>query len=120
MLISECYELFGGSYEEAKNRLFKDELIKKFLIKFKSEASYKNIQEALEAGDYETAFRASHSLKGVAANLSLLRLRESASDLTELLRNSSAKTIDRELCDKLFAAVSKAYYEVIEAIVRLE
>ncbi|MGN0355576.1 MAG: hypothetical protein ACI4EI_10940 [Muricoprocola sp.] len=40
MSLEECYALFGGNYEDAKNRLRSDALIQRFAVKFLSDTSY--------------------------------------------------------------------------------
>ena len=120
MLLKECYDAFGGSYEDVKERIPKDEIIKKFAIKFLSEPSFDNLCQALEGEDYKEAFRAAHSLKGICANLGFQRLEESSSALTELLRGSEEKQVDKEECKEYFERVSKDYKVVVEALKNLE
>lgn len=120
MLLKECYDAFGGSYESIKERISKDEIIKKFVIKFLSESSFEYLCKELEEKNYEEAFRAAHSLKGVCASLSFQRLLTSVSSLTELLRNSEQKEINEEECEKQLELVRKDYNEVIEAIRNLK
>ena len=86
MTIEECYRRLGGDYAQVLLRLPSANLVKKFIAKFLDDCSFAELCRSMELGDRETAFRASHSLKGVCANLGLEQLRFSASDLTELLR----------------------------------
>ena len=116
--IAECYEELGGSYEEALGRLMKDSLIEKFIRKFPADDSYAQLQANLEEGNLEEAFRAVHTLKGVAYNLAFTRLGDAASDLTELLRpgneGGGADTIAA-----LNQAITEAYQTTIAAIEKL-
>ncbi len=64
----------------------KEELLFKFLKKFTADESYKKLISDMEAKSFESAFSQAHTLKGVAANLGLGHLTESASALTEKLR----------------------------------
>ncbi len=120
MLLKECYDTFGGSYESVRQRISKDEVIKKFVIKFLAESSYDKLRQAIENEDYVGAFNAAHALKGVSQNLSFERLGKSSSDITEYLRNSNEKRIDRQKCDELFSHVSEDYRAVTEAIRQLD
>ena len=79
MLLKECYDTFGGSYESVRQRISKDEVIKKFVIKFLAESSYDKLRQAIENEDYVGAFNAAHALKGVSQNLSFERLGKSSS-----------------------------------------
>ena len=116
MLLKECYDAFGGSYESVKERISKDEIIEKFVKKFLTDQSYSNLCQAVEEENYEEAFKAAHSLKGVCANLGFVNLTASVSELTELLRNSSSKVIDKDECIALFKQVSEDYSQVKESI----
>lgn len=119
MNLEECYNAFGGSYTDIKKRLSNDALIQRLVIKFLDDTSYKKMNEALIAGDYEEAFRGAHTLKGVSQNLSFNRLGDSVSALTELLRGYDKGQIDEELCKSLWQQVSKDYSEVVDAVSRL-
>ena len=43
-------------------------LVRKFVLKYPNDPSFGQLKDALAAQDWETAFRASHTLKGVAQN----------------------------------------------------
>ena len=55
MLLKECYDSFGGSYETIMQRLPREETVKKFALKFLSDPSFGDLRKALECGDYERA-----------------------------------------------------------------
>ena len=114
MTIQECYQQFGGDFDEVKKRLPSESLIKKFIAKFLDDRSFPDLQTALEEGSRESAFRAAHTLKGVCGNLSLSKLMNSASKLTELLR-SETEAIP-EGADVLFEEVRNDYELTISAI----
>lgn len=116
MQLKECYELFGGNFEAVKNRIPKEEIIKKFLIKFLSEPSYDLLYNSLRENKYEDAFRAVHSLKGVSANLGFDRLEASTSELTEYLRGKDKQRIEKQQCNIYFNQITKDYNKVVESI----
>ena len=116
MLLKECYDAFGGSYESVRQRIPRDETIEKFVMKFLSEPSFNNLCKSFENEQYDEAFRAAHSLKGVSINLSFDRLFESASNMTEFLRDSESREIDKEEGKKLLECVTRDYNEVLEAV----
>lgn len=64
--------------------------------------------------DYETAFRAMHTLKGVAVNLGFTALYNVSNALTEKLRSQEYDNLDGLITD-----VKKQYDIVIEAIAAL-
>ena len=117
MTIEQCYAAIGGSYAEVSRRLPSRQLVEKFARKFPEDPSYAELIDAVVAGDRDTAFRAAHTLKGVAANLSFSRLCASAGQLTELLRH--ADTIPPEAAS-LLEAVTRDYEATVSAIRALD
>lgn len=89
MTTEQCYASFGGNYAETLSRLGKESLIKRILLKFPADNNFSLLCSSLAEGDTPTAFRAVHTLKGVALNLGLSSLAASSSELTELLRGGS-------------------------------
>ena len=115
MTVKECYDAFGGNYEEALTRLMKDERIAKYLGKFRDATDYAQFLEALDKEQYEDAFRYMHNLKGVSLNLSMTRLGKESSELCEAFRGGKP-TVD--ITDML-AAVKREYDTVIDAVSKL-
>ena len=69
MTLKECYDALGGNYEDTVRRLYNEKLVEKFLFKFEEDPSFENLKKALEEENLEAAFRAAHTLKGVAQNI---------------------------------------------------
>lgn len=74
MTLQEFYDRIGGDYKATISRLPSEALIKKFVLKYPGDPSFNQLKDALAAQDWELAFRASHTLKGVAQNLGMDRL----------------------------------------------
>ena len=89
MTVQECYEAFGGDYQEVVSRLRTDERIQRFLQKVVDDGSYQLLLDSIASGNVDEAFRAAHTLKGVCANLSITKFGQSSSALTEVLRDLS-------------------------------
>lgn len=111
MTIQECYAALEGDYQEVLGRLYSEELVKKFVGKFLADQSFQQLESSLTAEDHDAAFRAAHTLKGVAQNLSFTKLYCSSHEITEALR---AK--DHALAAQLFPAVSRDYEQTVAAI----
>ena len=86
MTLQECYLALDGDFEDVKHRLPTDRMVQKFVLKFLNDPSYQLLCDSMEAGNYTDAFRAAHTIKGVAQNLSFTALYQSASALSEALR----------------------------------
>ena len=115
MNVKECYDMMGADYAGTFGRLLKDERIKKYLDKFAAIDNYGSIKNELDAGNIEAAFRAAHSLKGVAANLGLTKVFEAAHPLCEELRPLVMPDHDisglleavKSGCDEAYALISQ-------------
>ena len=86
MTVKECYEAIGADYEEVLRRLANEERVKRFL------------------------------LKGICLNLSITRLAESSSALTESLRAGGWS----EEAGPLFERVKDDYGQTVQAIQMLK
>lgn len=114
MTIQECYQQLGGDYEDVKSRLPSEGIIKKFAAKFLDDKSFSELCSAMEENDRGNAFRASHTLKGVCANLGFTRLLQSSSGLTELLRGE--ETAMPSEAGAYFEEVKRDYEQTVDAI----
>lgn len=117
MSLQECYTAFGGNYKDVVARLFSEALVRKFVLKFLEDQSFSDLCSAMEAADYEKAFIAAHTLKGVCQNLSFTRLYQSSNQLTEELRSGSPDIVH---AGELLAAVSADYQITVDAIRQLQ
>ena len=112
MDLRECYAQLGGDYDAVMGRLRSEERVIRFVGLFRADESFSLLETAMAASDWPTAFRAAHTLKGVALNLAFTRLANSSSELTEALR-SGAPTQDP---GPLYEAVRADYQAVLTAI----
>lgn len=87
MTLEECYAALGGDYAEVMGRLRSEKLVQKFVLKFLNDPSYDLLQRSWAAQDYDEAFRAAHTIKGVCQNLGFTLLYRSSAALCEALRN---------------------------------
>ena len=115
MSLSEFYSSLGESLDEVLGRLGMESRIAKYLGLFANDPSFNELKEAFAKNDVKTAFRAAHTLKGVAANLGLNTLSSSSSELTEDLR-PLAFTANSQ---SLLANVERDYNAAIEGIKQL-
>lgn len=104
MTLEECYNESGADYADVLKRLGDAALVEHFALKFLSDASFEMLEKALTIGDGETAFRAAHTLKGIASNLGFTELYQADFELTEKLRDRETKG-----SEALFEKTKKAY-----------
>ncbi len=115
MNLKECYGLMNGDYDGVMSRLVKEERVKKFVLKFLDDTSYQLLCTSLQEHQYDEAFRAVHTIKGICQNLGFIQLYHSSNELTEKLRNQDYTNLD-DFVEK----VKRDYNEVVLAIRKLQ
>ena len=65
MSLEECYDALGGNYKAVLGRLSSERIVKKFVLKFLNDQSYVLLEQSMQDKNYEEAFRAAHTIKGV-------------------------------------------------------
>lgn len=108
----EFFEAAGVDYDAALSRFMGNEgLLTRFLKKFMDDPNFLNLQGAIDKGDVDAAFRAAHTLKGVAGNLSLSELYNHASKIADMLRGG-----DLEGAKAMMPEVQAAYRKITDAL----
>lgn len=111
MDLKELYDQIGGNYQETISRLPSEPMVKKFVLKYPADPTYAQLQAAIAQKDWETAFRAAHTLKGVAQNLGFDRLYTAVFALTEQLRGGKPMQNEQD-----WLAVQQAQKTVLDGI----
>lgn len=88
-----------------------EDLYERFLKKFLEDHSMEELNEKFRCGNLEEAFRAAHTLKGVAGNLSLTVLYEQSARIVEILRGGSAEGVA-----PMLEELNRCYETLCEAI----
>ena len=79
--LEELYRRLGGDCKSVLQRIPSEAMVCKFVHKYADDPTYSQLQAAVRAADWETAFRAAHTMKGLAQNLGFERLYRSAAAL---------------------------------------
>ncbi len=87
MTLQECYAALEGDYQGVLGRLTSERMVQKFVLKFLNDGSYDLLLRSMAEENWQEAFRAAHTIKGVCQNLDFTRLYRSSSQLSEALRN---------------------------------
>lgn len=111
MTLCECYTKMNGDYNAAVEQFQIESLIEKYMLKFPAEKTMGTLRQAVADGDIEASFNASHTLKGIAANLAFKNLFDATYALTEQLR-SRANPAD----PALYRKVEECYDLIIATI----
>ncbi len=114
MTVKEFYDSIGADYNEIMGRLGNEMIIERFVRKFEADKCFQALCEAMDAKDYEAAFRGAHTLKGVCQNLGFSNIYKPLSQLTDELRGGKSPEHPG-----LFDEVSEEYHKTIDAIKKL-
>lgn len=114
MTIRECYKLFDGDFEDVLSRLIDDARIEKFSLRFLDVTEYNELIEAMAKQDWNNAFLAAHTLKGVSLNLGFSRLAKIDAELTEVLRPRQVDDVAH--ANQLLEQVTVEYNKVCDAL----
>jgi len=87
-------------------------LYQKLLGRFVDGNLYEELEQTLQRGDHEESTRQAHSIKGVSANLSLVKIRTLSIELEQLLKDNA----DYSAC---LAALKEAFSGTLEKISEL-
>lgn len=109
------YKEIGLDIESARRRFLGNRaLFEKFLFRFPEDQNYAKIMEAVKANQIEDAFTAAHTLKGLCGNLSLSKLYEKVSEVTERFRAKQMPGREE------LAALETVYQETLELIASIK
>lgn len=111
MTLEEFFAVVGGNYKETIDRMMGEAMLRRFIMKFPTDPSFANLEQALSEGSREEAFRAAHTIKGLCLNLGFGKLYQSSQELTEALRSDMPAN-----AAELFAAVKADYTVTMDAI----
>jgi HPt (histidine-containing phosphotransfer) domain-containing protein len=85
----------------------------KLLVKFKEETNLNDLEAALSAGEMEKAQNASHTLKGVAGNLSLAELFKQCLELETQIKAKAPSPAQVETVRAVFAETLREVDKVV-------
>lgn len=111
MTLKELYAKLHGNYDDAISRLMNETLMDRFVKRFPADPSMQTLLDKIAEGNCPEAFRAVHTLKGVAANLGFTELQQNASNLTEQMRDEVSPADPQ-----LLAKVQESYKLVIDSL----
>lgn len=110
-VIEPLYQMAGGDYAGVIRRLGTNDRIARFVTMFANDGSYTSLVSNMADENWDEAFRAAHTLKGIAGEMGFTDLATCASKITEALREKNP-----DLAQELLPAVQEQYKVVADAI----
>jgi HPt (histidine-containing phosphotransfer) domain-containing protein len=105
--------VYVNAAEGQKRVMNNAKLYHRLLAKFKAENNLNGLAAALNAGDYEKAQAAAHTIKGIAANLSLSELYKQSLDVETQIKGKSVAPDAMDTLSACFTATLEAIDKVL-------
>lgn len=114
MTIQAFYETIQEDYEDVLDRFMMENLLMKYVLKFKDDPTFDLLKQALENHEIQGAIRHSHTFKGICDNLGFMQLKKQSEEMMVLLKEGAFQK-----AQNLFPALCQEYLFVIENIQKL-
>jgi len=116
MTLRQLYEKIDGSYEQALKVMRVDKLIDKHIRRFPTGVTAEALVAAGNTMDPTALFESAHAMKGVCANLGLIKLYEAAFEIAEEFRPGKTRKFDDEQVKQKIAAIEAQYEKTVAGI----
>ena len=120
MTLQELYAQIGGDYDHATRVLRVDKLIDKHIRKLPKNGVVDDLLQAGQEKDPGKMFETAHAMKGLCANLGLLRLSDLASDIAEEYRPGNSRTLSDDEVDGKLQEIASLYAKTVDGISQYE
>ena len=116
MTLNELYGIIDGDYEQALKVLRIDKLIDKHIRRFPTSGVADALVSAAVDMDHVRLFETAHALKGVCANLGLIKMYELASAIAEEYRPGNARRLSDEQVKETIGKIGELYKKTTEGV----
>ena len=120
MTLQELYQNIDGDYEQAIRVLRMDKLLDKYIRKLAANGVVDALLEAGESLDPTRMFETAHAVKGVCANLGLVKLASMASELSEEFRPGNPWTCSDDEVSAKVQSIREQYEKTCAGIAQYE
>ena len=105
---------YGIDYKDAMDRVGDNaDFYKQLAMKYLDDSNYAELVAAMDAANYDDAYKAAHALKGVSGNLSLSDLYKASSAVSEALREG-----EYQAAGMLMPQVKEAHEKAVEGLAK--
>lgn len=104
---------YGIDLPDAMDRMDDDiDLYQRLAFKYLDNTNYVDLVAAMEVQDFDAAYAAAHTLKGVSGNLSLAKLYKDAAAVSDALKQG-----EYQAAEKMMPDVKEAHEKAVEGLV---
>ena len=116
MTLQELYAAIGGDYDQAVRVLRIEKLIDKHIRRLPTNGVVDGLLDAGGSMDPTELFEKSHAMKGVCANLGLVKQSAAASEISEEYRPGNQRQFSDEEIKAKLEAIRSDYTVIVEKI----
>lgn len=116
MTLEALYQAIDGDYDQALKVLRVEKLLDKHIKKLPQNKVFASLRTAGESMDAEQLFESAHAMKGVCANLGLVKLSNAASDIAEEFRPGNSRSMTDEQVKAIVRDIDAMYQKAVRGI----
>ena len=116
MTLEALYQAIDGDYNQALKVLRVEKLLDKHIKKLPQNKVFASLRTAGESMDAEQLFESAHAMKGVCANLGLVKLSNAASDIAEEFRPGNSRSMTDEQVKAIVRDIDAMYQKAVRGI----
>ena len=116
MTLEALYQAIDGDYNQALKVLRVEKLLDKHIKKLPQNKIFASLRTAGESMDAEQLFESAHAMKGVCANLGLVKLSNAASDIAEEFRPGNSRSMTDEQVKAIVRDIDAMYQKAVSGI----
>ena len=116
MTLEALYQAIDGDYNQALKVLRVEKLLDKHIKKLPQNKVFASLRAAGESMDAEQLFESAHAMKGVCANLGLVKLSNAASDIAEEFRPGNSRSMTDEQVKAIVRDIDAMYQKAVRGI----
>lgn len=116
MTLEALYQAIDGDYDQALKVLRVEKLLDKHIKKLPQNKIFASLRTAGESMDAEQLFESAHAMKGVCANLGLVKISNAASDIAEEFRPGNSRSMTDEQVKAIVRDIDAMYQKAVSGI----
>ena len=116
MTLEALYQAIDGDYDQALKVLRVEKLLDKHIKKLPQNKVFASLRTAGESMDAEQLFESAHAMKGVCANLGLVKISNAASDIAEEFRPGNSRSMTDEQVKAIVRDIDAMYQKAVSGI----
>lgn len=116
MTLKELYARIDGDYDQALRVLRVEKLLDKHIRRLTKRGAVDRLVACADTMDPTELFESAHAVKGLCANLGLVKISDLASDIAEEYRDGNERTMTDDEVKAKLAQIAELYDRTVDGI----